>query len=84
MIKRWITALVRSGDMEMPVDTTADRNRADTDRTPHVSTTDVMAIVACWAGAAVVTYFSKDGVVAVIAIAAAYYLAKWIVLKQEN
>lgn len=45
---------------------------------------DVVAIVACWAGAAAVTWSSKDPVVAVIAIGAAYYLAKWVILKKEK
>jgi|GEM_PF-4846282 len=45
---------------------------------------DVLAIIACWAGVAAVTWFSKDAVVAVIAIGAAYYLAKWVILKKEK
>lgn len=45
---------------------------------------DVTAIVACWTGVAAVTWFSKDPVVAVIAIGAAYYLAKWVILKKET
>ncbi len=50
----------------------------------NLNSVDVVAILTCWAGAAVVTYFSENSVVAVIAIAAAYYLAKWVILKVEN
>ena len=42
---------------------------------------DVLGILVCWAGAATVAYFLRDGVVAVICVAAAYYLAKWIIMK---
>ena len=49
----------------------------------NLSCTDVVGIGLSWAGAATVTYFAKDGVVAVIAIAASYYLAKWIILKKS-
>jgi len=45
---------------------------------------DVVAIIACWAGVAAVTWFSKDPVVTVVAIGAAYYLAKWVILKKEK
>ena len=50
----------------------------------NLSFTDVVGIGLSWAGAVMVTYFAKDTVVAVIAIAAAYYLAKWIILKKER
>ncbi len=51
---------------------------------PSLRGPDVMALLVCWAGAGGVTWCSKDPVVAVIAIAAAYYLAKWIILKKEK
>jgi len=51
---------------------------------PKLSGPDVMALLVCWAGVAAVSWFSKEPVVAVIAIAAAYYLAKWIILKKEK
>lgn len=53
-------------------------------KAPALNGADVVAIVACWAGAAGVTYLSADALVAVISIAAAYYLAKWVILKGEN
>ncbi len=68
--------------MTMTENTTKSENH--TERAPSVNTTDVIAIIACWAGATAVTYFSKEPVVAVIAIGAAYYLAKWIILKKEK
>ena len=67
----------------MSEDTTENKGRRE-ERVPNMSSMDVMAIIACWAGVAAVTYFSKDAVVAVIAIAAAYYLAKWVILKKER
>jgi hypothetical protein len=73
---------VKKGEMTMTEDTAKNENR--TERVPSVNNTDVIAIIACWAGAAAVTYFSKEPVVAVIAIGAAYYLAKWIILKKES
>ena len=66
----------------MTEDTT--ENKSCKGKAPGLSFTDVAAITACWAGVVAVTFFSKDPVVAVIAIAAAYYLAKWIILKQEK
>ncbi len=53
-------------------------------KSPNLNSMDVVAILTCWAGAAVVTYLSADAFVAMISIAAAYYLAKWVVLKVEN
>lgn len=53
-------------------------------KTPSLNSTDVAGIIACWAGAAAVTYFSREPVVAVIAVAAAYYLAKWVILKRDR
>ena len=46
--------------------------------------TDVAAIAVSWTGAGVITYFAKDALVAIICIAASYYLAKWIILKKES
>lgn len=62
---------------------TASKEKAET-KSPGLNAMDVVAIVACWAGVAAVTWFSKDPVVAVIVIAAAYYLAKWVILKREK
>lgn len=47
---------------------------------------DVVAIAIVWAGAAVVTFMLKpvDVLVAIVAIASAYYLAKWVVLRAGN
>jgi len=45
---------------------------------------DVLAILFSWAGAAAVAYFVKDALVAIICIAAAYYLAKWVILKGQS
>jgi len=59
-------------------------NTVQGEKTPGMNAMDVLAIIACWGGVAAVTYFSKDPVVAVIAIAAAYYLAKWVILKRER
>jgi hypothetical protein len=66
----------------MSDDKPTNENRIE--KTPSMTSMDVIAIIACWAGVAAVTYFSKDAVVAVIAIAAAYYLAKWVILKKEK
>ena len=52
-------------------------------KSPNLNSVDVVAILTCWSGAAAVAYVSENSVVAVIAIAAAYYLAKWIILKSE-
>jgi hypothetical protein len=59
-------------------------NKSQDDKAPSMNAMDVIAIIACWGGVAAVTYFSKEPVVAVIAIAAAYYLAKWVILKKER
>ncbi len=44
---------------------------------------DVAGIGASWGGAAAVAYFVGDPITGVIAIVAAYYLAKWIILKKD-
>ncbi len=59
-------------------------NTVQGEKTSGMNAMDVLAIIACWGGVAAVTYFSKEPVVAVIAIAAAYYLAKWVILKRER
>lgn len=59
------------------------RDKAET-KLSGLTGMDVVAIIACWAGVAAVTWFSKDPVVAVVAIGAAYYLAKWVILKKEK
>ena len=44
---------------------------------------DVAGIALSWAGAATVTYLTQDGVVAIVCVVAAYFLAKFIILKKE-
>jgi len=62
---------------------TSNRDNAQT-KASGLTAMDVVAIIACWAGVAAVTWFSKEPVVAVVAIGAAYYLAKWVILKKEK
>lgn len=62
----------------------APRNDKNEMKASGLNGMDVVAIVACWTGAAAVTWFSKDPGVSIIAIAAAYYLAKWVILKKEK
>jgi len=52
----------------------------------NLSVTNVVGIAVSWAGAAAVVLTLKpiDGLVAIIGIASAYYLAKWVILKGEN
>ena len=52
----------------------------------NLSVVDVIGIAVSWAGAAaiVITLKPVDGLVAIVAIASAYYLAKWVILKGEN
>lgn len=59
------------------LDRDADKNH------PSLTIVDLFAIIACWGGVGTVAWFAKEPVVVVIAIAAAYYLAKWIILKKE-
>ncbi len=44
---------------------------------------DVAGLVAIWAGAATIAFFLKDGVVAIVCLATAYYASKLVVLKKE-
>ena len=55
-------------------------------RIRNLSVMDVVGIAVSWTGAAAVALTLKpiDGLVAIIAIASAYYLAKWVILKGEN
>lgn len=53
-------------------------------KAPMLNSLDVIAILTCWGGAAIVTYLAADAFVAMISIVAAYYLAKWVILKVEN
>ena len=53
-------------------------------KAPVLNRMDDVVVVVCWAGAAAVAYLSANALVAVISIAAAYYLAKWVILKGEN
>ena len=62
---------------------TPNRDNAEA-KSSGLTAMDVVAIIACWAGVAAVTWFSKEPVVAVVAIGAAYYLAKWVILKKEK
>ena len=66
----------------MPEETTDNKNPEQ--KVSSLNIMDIVAIIACWAGVAAVTWFSKEPVVAVIAIGAAYYLAKWVILKKEK
>jgi hypothetical protein len=45
---------------------------------------DVAAIAISWTGAGVVTWLASEAWVAAMAIAAGYYLSKWIILKTEK
>ena len=51
---------------------------------PKISGFDVLALVVCWSGAVGVAWATKDPVVIVVALGAAYYLAKWIILKKRD
>ena len=52
-------------------------------RMKNLSVVDCIAIAVSWIGVASIAFLAKDVVVAIICIAAAYYLAKWIILKKE-
>jgi len=45
---------------------------------------DVLAILFSWGGAAAIVYFTKDPIITVICIASAYYLAKYVILKDQS
>lgn len=53
-------------------------------RKPSLTSADVAGIALCWAGAATTAYFVKHPVVGLICVIAAYYLSKWIILKEED
>jgi len=44
---------------------------------------DVAGIALSWTGAAAIAYIAKDGFVAFFCVCAAYYLAKFIILKKD-
>jgi hypothetical protein len=50
----------------------------------NLSFADVAGIGLSWAGAVGVIYFLRDSFVSLICVCAAYYLAKWIILKKES
>jgi len=50
----------------------------------NLNLADVAGIALSWIGAGIIAYIAKDGVVAVVCVAAAYYLSKWIILKEES
>jgi hypothetical protein len=45
---------------------------------------DAVGIAAAWAGVVGVAWFMKEPIVVIIAIACAYYLSKWIVLREAD
>jgi len=49
----------------------------------NLSYLDLGGILVAWTGAVVVVYLAKDPLVSIICVAAAYYLAKWIILKKS-
>ncbi len=49
-----------------------------------LSTPDTCGIAFCWIGAVGVAFVANDVFVAIIAVAAAYYLSKWIILKESD
>lgn len=73
--------LGQQGGFRMPEDVT---EKQQLQKAPMLNSADVVVILTCWAGAAAVTRLSVNPVVEVIAIAAAYYLSKWVILKVEN
>ncbi|MDO8521570.1 MAG: hypothetical protein Q7S52_05640 [bacterium] len=49
----------------------------------NLSVVDCVAIAVSWVGVASIAFLVKDTFVAIICIAAAYYLAKWIILEKK-
>jgi hypothetical protein len=45
---------------------------------------DVAAIAVSWAGASITAWLSQAPTVTCVAIIAAYYLSKWIILRTED
>jgi hypothetical protein len=50
----------------------------------NLSIADCIAVAVSWTGVATIAFLAKDGIVAIICVAAAYYLAKWVILKKES
>jgi hypothetical protein len=50
----------------------------------HLGFGDVCGLLLCWAGATTIVYLTKDGIIAIICVAAGYYLSKWIILKRND
>ncbi|MDO8507390.1 MAG: hypothetical protein Q7S53_02385 [bacterium] len=50
----------------------------------HLSMTDVLGIALSWLGAGTIAYFIHSALVAIACVAAAYYLSKWIILRQGS
>ena len=50
----------------------------------NLSVVDCIARAVSWIGVASIAFLVKNVVVAIICIAAAYYLAKWIILRKER
>jgi hypothetical protein len=51
---------------------------------PSLTMPDLAGLLICWGGAAAVAFLSKEPAVAVVGIVAAYYMAKWIILKHKS
>ena len=49
-----------------------------------LSLVDVVTVAVAWAGAAGIALLVMDPLVAIICIASAYYLAKWIILEKNG
>lgn len=54
------------------------------ERVKNLNRYDVAAIAVSWAGACVTAWLSQAPTVTCIAIIAAYYLSKWIILRSEE
>jgi hypothetical protein len=50
----------------------------------HLNLFDVAAIAVSWTGACVTAWLSQTPVVAGIAVIAAYYLSKWVIVRLED
>lgn len=49
----------------------------------HLTAGDVAGIALSWVGAATIVYLTKDALVAIVCVIAAYHLTKHIILKEE-
>jgi len=67
-------------------DSKALRGGQETMPIKNLSVVDVVGIAVSWAGAAAIAILLRpvDSLVAIVAIAASYCLAKWVILKGEN